>query len=172
VGYVRVVALVPSRIDTPHLILVPVSPELAEAIIDGDLSALTPADGWPHQGTLNGFGMALARGHAPGWLVTADGVAIGDCGIHGEPDDEGEVEIGFGLAATYRGIGYGTELVIAMSEWLLGQSAVTRVCAHAALDNWPSRRALERAGFGLQSVDPHYAKYTLDRGVSRGADRP
>jgi RimJ/RimL family protein N-acetyltransferase len=63
---------------------------------------------------------------------------------------------------------YGSELVIAMSEWLLGQSGVTRVSAHAALDKWPSRRALERAGFRLQSADPHHAKYTLDPGVSRG----
>jgi GNAT superfamily N-acetyltransferase len=168
VGYVRHVALLLSRIDAPRLILVPVSHELAEAIIDGDLSGLDPADGWPHRGTIDGLGMAVARGHAPGWLVTAEGVVIGDCGVHGEPDDAGEVEIGFGLAASHRGMGYGSELVIAMSEWLLGQREVTRVCAHAALENWPSRRALERAGFRLQSADAHYAKYTLDPGVSRG----
>ena len=167
-GYVRVVALLLSRIDTSRLVLVPASRELAQAIIEGDLSAVTPAEGWPHQGTLDGFGMALARGHAPGWLVTSDGLVIGDCGMHGEPDDAGEVEIGFGLAAPYRGLGYGTELVTAVSEWLLEQRGVARVCAHAALDNWPSRRALERAGFRLESTDPHHAKYTLDRDLSRG----
>lgn len=168
-GYVRIMALSPARIGTWRLVLVPVSSELAQAIIAGDLSAVRAADGWPHQGTLDGLRMALARGHAPGWLVTAGGVVIGDCGVHGEPDEQGEVEIGYGLAAPYRGIGYGTELVIAISEWLLEQSAVAQVCAHTAIDNWASRRALERAGFRLESADPHHARYALDRGLSRGA---
>jgi GNAT superfamily N-acetyltransferase len=166
-GYVRVVSLSPSRIEASRLVLVPVSSELAEAITAGDLSAVNPGEGWPHQGTLDGFRMALARGHAPGWLVTADGLTIGDCGVHGEPDEQGVVEIGFGLAAPYRGVGYGTELVIALSDWLLGQREVAQLCARAALDNWPSRRALERAGFRLESEDDQYARYLMDGGISR-----
>lgn len=157
-----VVALSPSRIDAPRLVLVPVSRELAQAITAGDLTAVNPAEGWPQQGTLDGFRMALGRGHAPGWLVTADGLVVGDCGVHGEPDERGEVEIGFGLAAPYRGRGYGTELVLALSRWLLDQSEVARVCARAALDNWPSRRALERTGFWLESAGDQYARYVLD----------
>ena len=161
-------ALSPSRIITARLVLVPVSRELAQAITAGDLSAVTPGEGWPHHDTLGGFGMALARGHAPGWLVTADGVTVGDCGVHGEPDEWGEVEVGFGLAAPYRGVGYGTELVSAVSEWLLEQSGVAQVCAQAALNNWPSRRALERAGFRLESADAHHARYVLARSVNPG----
>jgi RimJ/RimL family protein N-acetyltransferase len=160
------VALAPSRIDAPRLVLLPVSRELAEAITTGDLSAVHPGEGWPHQGTLDGFRMALTRGHAPGWLVTVDGLAIGDCGVHGEPDEQGVVEIGFGLAAPYRGVGYGTELVVALSEWLLEQPEVTQVCARAVLDNWPSRRALERAGFRLESTGEQHARYVLGGGVS------
>lgn len=160
-------ALSPSRIDSSRLVLVPVSRELAEAITAGDLSSVTPGEGWPHRDTLDGFRMALARAHAPGWLVTADGLAIGDCGVHGEPDEQGVVEIGFGLAAPYRGVGYGTELVIALSEWLLWQPEVAQVCARAALDNWPSRRALERAGYRLDSADDQHARYVLDGSLSR-----
>jgi RimJ/RimL family protein N-acetyltransferase len=161
-------ALIPSRIEASRLVLVPVSRELAQAITAGDLSAVNPAEGWPHQGTLDGFRMALARGHTPGWLVTADGLVIGDCGVHSEPDEHGVIEIGFGLAAPYRGVGYGTELVIAISQWLLEQPEVAQVCARAELDNWPSRRALERAGFRLESTGDQHARYVLDAGVSRG----
>jgi [ribosomal protein S5]-alanine N-acetyltransferase len=82
------------------------------------------------------------------WLVTLDGVVIGDCGTVGLVDAAGEIEIGYGLAAEHRAVGFGSELVVGLSDWLLTQSDVRRVVARGVLaDNTPSRRALERAGF-------------------------
>jgi len=147
------VALTPARIATPRLVLVPVSCELARAIVAGDLSSVAAGDGWPHADTLDGLRMALAHGLAPGWLVTLNGIVVGDCGTHGDPDESGDVELGFGLAAPYRGRGYGTELVIALSGWLLDQAGVRRVTARVDHDNTPSQRALERAEFLLAPVD-------------------
>ncbi len=128
----------------------------------GDLSAVCAADGWPHEGTVAGLRMAIRHGHQPGWLITLDGLVIGDCGVHRDPDEHGEVEIGFGLAAGYHGRGYGREFVAALSQWLLAQPEVTRVVARAELQNAPSRRVLELAGFRLASVDERYAGYVLD----------
>jgi RimJ/RimL family protein N-acetyltransferase len=119
-------------------------------------------DGWPHDDTVNGLQM-VARGHAPGWFVTLGGVVIGDCGTHGEADESGNVELGFGLAAPYRGQGYGTEVVTGLSRWLLDQAGVTRVFGRVAHDNAPSRRVLERAGFALESADEQHARYALRR---------
>ena len=153
--------LSPSRIETPRLVLVPVSRELAQAIIGGDVSAIEAGEGWPHDDTVDGLQMALAHGHTPGWFVTLGGTVIGDCGVHRDPDELGEVEIGFGLAAPYRGKGYGSELVTALSRWLLEQPGVELVCARTALENEPSRRALGRAGYALESSDERHAKYTL-----------
>jgi RimJ/RimL family protein N-acetyltransferase len=141
--------LVPVEIATARLILVPASRELAEAVVAGDLSVVAHADGWPHEDTLDGLGLAFDRS-APSlvWLVTLDGVVIGDCGTVGLVDAVGEVEIGYGLAADHRGFGFGSELVEGLSGWLLAQSAVRRVVARGVLaDNTPSRRALERSGF-------------------------
>jgi GNAT superfamily N-acetyltransferase len=158
------VALTPTKIDTPQLSLAPVSEELARAVVAGDLSAVNAAEGWPHEDTVDGLRMALDRGHAPGWFVMLDDVVIGDCGVHGDPDESGEVEIGYGLAAPYRGSGYGSEMVVGISEWLLLQPGVRRVVARTVLEgNIPSRRALERAGFALESADDRYAKYMLAR---------
>jgi RimJ/RimL family protein N-acetyltransferase len=95
---------------------------------------------------------------APLWLVELDGVVIGDCGTHGEPAD-GEVEIGYGLAAEHRGHGDGGEVVQALSQWLLAQPDVERVVAETDADNVPSRRALERAGF--RATGP--TRYVLER---------
>lgn len=108
--------------------------------------------------------MALAHGQAAGWFVTVDGVVIGDCGTHGAPDESGDIELGYGLAAPYRGRGYGTEVVIGLSRWLLGQDSVRRVVARrVAVDNTPSRRPLERTGFVLESADKQHTWYALAR---------
>ena len=155
--------LTPARIATARLVLAPVSEDVATAVVAGDVSTLTAGEGWPHADTLDGLRMALAHGHAPGWLVTLEGVVIGDCGTHGEPDETGDVELGYGLAGPYRGRGYGTEVVIGLSSWLLGQGDVRRVVASVAVENTPSRRALERAGFVLESADERSTWYALTR---------
>jgi RimJ/RimL family protein N-acetyltransferase len=153
--------LAPTVIATPSLVLEPLSVDGARAIVAGDVSGVRVGRGWPHADTADGLRIALTRGHAPGWLVTLDGVVIGDCGTHGDPDELGEVELGFGLAAPYRGRGYGTEVARALSHWLLAQPEVTRVLGRVELGNTPSRRALERAGFVLESAGALYAIYVL-----------
>jgi len=154
------VALTPTAIATPSLSLEPVSLEDARAVMAGDMSAISAGEGWPHDGTFDGLRHALDGGHAPGWFVVLDAIVIGDCGTHGDPDPEGEVELGFGLAAPYRGRGYGTEVARGLSDWLLAQPGVTRVIGRVEPDNTASRRALERVGFALDSSGPRYLRYT------------
>jgi RimJ/RimL family protein N-acetyltransferase len=149
-------------IETPQLRLAPVSTELAQAILSGDLSGLTAGRGWPHADTADGLRMALLRGHPPGWLILlpvrpnggayADDIVIGDCGTHGPAGPEGTIEIGYGLAARYRGQGFGTEAVKALTRWLLAQPAIRRVCARTHVGNMASRRVLEKAGFRQVSL--------------------
>jgi RimJ/RimL family protein N-acetyltransferase len=132
-------------IETERLRLVPVTDEQAAAILAGDLSVVRAGEGWPHADTLDGLRLA------PGWLVELDGAVIGDCGVHGEPEG-GTAEIGYGLAAPYRGRGYGSELVGAVSQWLLRQPGITRVVAETDPGNAASRRVLEKAGFHEAAV--------------------
>jgi RimJ/RimL family protein N-acetyltransferase len=148
------------------LVLVPVREDVAAAVVAGDTSAIGAGEGWPHEGTFRGLRMALRHGHAPGWFVTLGGVVIGDCGIHGEPDERGDIELGYGLARPYRGQGYGTEVAIGLSRWLLSQDAVRRVAGRAVLDDLPARRTLERAGFSFESAHGDYALYLLTEELS------
>jgi RimJ/RimL family protein N-acetyltransferase len=156
------------RLATLRLTLEPVTASTARAIVAGDLSSVTAADDWPHEGTANGLGMAIRLGHPPGWLVLRDGVVIGDCGIHGVADEAGCIEIGYGFAESYRGKGYGSEVVAAMTLWLLGVEEVTRVRAATLSDNWASRRVLEKAGYRLVRDDHDHAVY--ERESTRAAD--
>lgn len=140
-------------ITTPRLRLLPISADTARAIIAGDLAGLRPAEGWPHEDTVDGLSMAIKHGQPAGWMVTLDGEVIGDCGTHGPIDGDGTVEIGYGLAVPYRGRGYGSEVVAAITDWLAGQQGVHVVRASTLQDNAASRRVLEKAGFRLTGLD-------------------
>jgi RimJ/RimL family protein N-acetyltransferase len=143
------------------IVLQPVSAALAHALVAGDLTGVAAGEGWPHADTLDGLGMAVQHGHEAGWLVTLDGVVIGDCGTLGPPNAAGEVEIGYGLAEPFRGRGHGTELVAALARELLARPDVRRLTAKVLKDNLPSRRALERAGFSVDLTGDEYVWYGL-----------
>ena len=147
---------------TERLQLVPLTVATARAVLAGDFGCLDTAEGWPHEDTLDAVRTAVGPG-PPSlvWLVTLDGVVIGDCGTVGPLRADGEVEIGYGLAAEHRGRGYGTELVAALSGWLRTRPGVTRVVAEVEAGNAPSRRVLERAGFELERSENDRAWYAL-----------
>jgi RimJ/RimL family protein N-acetyltransferase len=155
--------LQPEAIFTKRLVLEPLDKAVAQAVMAEDVSALEHADGWPHDDTRDAIRMSTAMGASSlVWLVTLGGLVIGDCGTVGDLDDAANVEIGYGLAAEYRRLGYGNELVEALSRWLLDQPGVERLVAREVLaDNVPSRRALENAGFVLEREQGGLTWYAL-----------
>ena len=155
----------PATITTDRLVLSPLPADRARAVLIGDYSSLTRAEGWPHEDTLDAIRMAAApESGSLVWLVLSDGTVIGDCGTLGGLDDTGAIEIGYGLAAECRRRGYGNELVAALSRWLLSQPEVDRVVARQVLaDNVASRRALENAGFVLEREEHGLTWYALAR---------
>ncbi len=140
---------------------------VARLIAAGDVDDLAPAEGWPQPGTKNGVSHALEHGRPAGWLVRLDGRVIGDCGTKGPVDDCGGVEIGYGLARPCWGQGFGTEVVEAISDWLLAQPGVTAVRANTVPTNIASRRVLEKAGFVNVGGDEREILYERARGGSR-----
>jgi RimJ/RimL family protein N-acetyltransferase len=138
---------------TDRLVLVPQTRAAAQALLAGEDSGLALAEGDPHADTFDALRMFVEHGGPDdgGWFVTlaADGRVVGDCGTFGPPDDEGRVEIGYGLAASFRGQGIGTEAVRALVDWLVTEPGVRVVTASVEVGNEPSRRLLERLGFRL-----------------------
>ena len=162
------VGLVPvdrPQLATSRLVLEPVEHVQVEAFLAGDFSSVRRGDGWPRDRAEEGFppwDLSLKLGVEVTWLVTLDGLAIGDCFTHGGADDAGEIEIGYGLAAPYRGNGYGTELVAGLAGWLILHPEINRVVArNVAANNTPSRRALEGAGFLLDADDGVHVAYAF-----------
>jgi RimJ/RimL family protein N-acetyltransferase len=153
----------PTKIATQRLVLEPLDDEVAQAVLAGDFSAVTSAEGWPHDDTLDAMRMATAPGGGSLlWLVMLGDVVIGECGTVGGLNDQGAIEVGYGLAAEHRARGYGNELVSALSGWLLLQPEVEKVVARKVLaDNVASRRALENAGFVLEREERGLTWYAL-----------
>jgi RimJ/RimL family protein N-acetyltransferase len=150
-----------SRIVTERLVLEPLSQETARAVLEGTPDGLRRGRGWPHADTLDALGLVAEHG-SEAWLILEDGVVVGDAGTHGPPDENREVEIGYGLAEQARGRGLASEFVPALAQALLARPEVGRVVARAVLaDNLPSRRALERAGFRLEREQGGRTWYAL-----------
>lgn len=155
-------SIIGERLATARCELIPVTAALARRIQAGEYDGLRRGDGWPHADTTAGASHVLTPLPAKMWMISVDGRVIGDCGTHGPPDPAGQVEIGYGIAAPYRGLGFGTEAVSALSSWLVDQPGVGAVLARTSPENVASRRVLVSAGFRLASETPSGCTYVLD----------
>ena len=87
------------------------------------------------------------------WTIESkDGFHVGDLSFKGLNDD-GSVEIGYGINEMHQGQGYATEAVYAAVIWALQQPGVTRVDAETEPDNQTSQRVLEKCGFVPAGID-------------------
>ena len=149
------------RIDTARLVLEPLGLATATAVIDGDLSSLDAAEGWPHEDTFDAMATALQPGGGPGWLITLEGRVIGDCGAFSWPDRAGVVEIGYGLSASFRGHGWATEAIDALCTWLFSEAGAVRITVDVLTGNVASRMVLEKLGFTITGESGEEVSYEL-----------
>ena len=81
------------------------------------------------------------------WMIELkDGTHIGELCFKGL-SEEGNAEIGYGIAESHQGCGYATEAVSALVDWALNQPGVTYVTAKTEESNTASKRVLEKSGF-------------------------
>lgn len=76
-----------------------------------------------------------------------DNMLIGVCGYKGEPNEAGEVEIGYEIRITHRQRGLGTEVARALVAHAFSTGLVTTVVAHTLAEDNPSVKILEKIGF-------------------------
>lgn len=76
-----------------------------------------------------------------------DRVVVGSADFKDIPNENGEVEIGYGLGKEFEHNGYMTEAVKAMCGWALKQNGVTSVIAETDLEGLASQKILKRCGF-------------------------
>ena len=72
---------------------------------------------------------------------------VGDLCIYGEPNENGEIEIGYGIYKEFRNRGFMTEIVQGIIDWAKTQPKVKSITASTDKTNLASFRVLEKNGF-------------------------
>ena len=79
---------------------------------------------------------------------------LGVAALIGRPDEEGDVELAFGLLPEFRGRGYGRETIRALSNWALKQGA-RRVIVHLDAEDTHAAHTLSHSGFSDTGEPPY-----------------
>jgi len=83
------------------------------------------------------------------WTMVSrqDNIMVGDLCFKGDPGPKKEIEIGYGTYPAYRGKGYMSEALIAITDWALSRGDVKLVLAETKEENIASQQILRKAGF-------------------------
>lgn len=86
----------------------------------------------------------------------ADRRLLGTCGFKGAPDDEGSIEIGYEIEASYRLQGLATETAQGLIDFALQHEEVKKIIAHTLAQENPSVSILKKLGFQFVEalIDP------------------
>jgi ribosomal-protein-alanine N-acetyltransferase len=149
---------------TPRLTLRSLTMDEWAAVAEG--RSTNGIDDYPTEGDLVVAGLIVAGQWTAGeWgplqvCRRGDGLAIGGVGCKGEPDADGRVEIGYGIAESARGCGYATEAVLGLLGWLREQD-VREVIAECDEGNSASIAVLRGCGFVETSRDDGLVRWSL-----------
>jgi ribosomal-protein-alanine N-acetyltransferase len=169
------------RIHTSRLDLVAMTVELLQVELEAPerlgerLSVAVPAS-WPpgfwDRDAMRFFLKRMTEGGPAvvgwyGWyavLRAAEGrpaALVSTAGYFGPPSDDGTVEIGYSSAVEWRGQGFATEMVQALTARALATASVQRVVAEVHEDNAASLKVMERNGFHRVGPgrDPGHHRY-------------
>jgi RimJ/RimL family protein N-acetyltransferase len=159
-------------IHTSRLQLLPFSPEQQLALIEGPLQ-FEERSGLRAAAELHDF--FVSDDVSPAWLaqlrasLVADpwvhgfavihrenGEVIGSAAFKGPPDEDGLVEIAYGIVTSYQGRGYATEAAAGLLAFAFGSGQVHLVRARTLPEPNASTRVLAKCGFAFigDVVDP------------------
>jgi len=150
-------------LDTLRLTLLPSDPRHLLALIDTpdrfpELAGVPVAVGLfdvYHSGDVSPQWLAALRTSAGpdpwrhGFFVVhrADRCVIGSAAFKGPPDEDGMVEIAYGIAPGYQGQGYATEAATALLDYAFGTGLVRLARAHMLPEANASTHVLRKCGF-------------------------
>jgi RimJ/RimL family protein N-acetyltransferase len=150
---------VTADIVTDRLTLRLMTLDQARAIANGERRDAW-AEGYPIDDERDVARLLLASGHeqieAIGIRQIVDretGLVTGGIGFFGGPDDDGVINVGYGVAPEARNRGYAAEALAAVLDVVRADARITRVHADTTIDNVASVRVLEKAGFALTRLD-------------------
>ena len=106
------------------------------------------------------------------WLIVIadEPYGTGLAGFKGPPNDQGEVEIGYGIEPAYRNKGYMTEAVRALIGWAFQHPRCRSIVAPGTRrENIASNRVLEKVGMQVSGETDEALDWRLDKDGSSWA---
>ena len=101
------------------------------------------------------------------WLIVKkdSNEIIGRIGFKNIPDENSEIEIGYGTRIEYRSNGYMTEALESLTDWGFKQTIlpIQTIVAKTKRDNIPSQRVLFKTGFKFKSEKDGLLCWKLDK---------
>jgi RimJ/RimL family protein N-acetyltransferase len=94
-------------------------------------------------------------------ISSKDKMMVGDVCFKGEPNADGEIEIGYGTYDEFQGKGFMTEIVGGMIEWARNQFLVRAVKASTEKANVASFKLLQKNGFTYVGQDDTFFHWKL-----------
>ncbi len=95
-------------------------------------------------------------------ILKSENRMIGDLLIVDEPNENGEIEIGYGTYDEFQGRGYMTEIVGGIIGWTKAQVNVKGILASTAKTNTASYKVLEKNNFIKIGADEDSLHWKLD----------
>lgn len=147
-------------IETKRLLIVPINFQFVSKILNDDITVymefdIKPVDDWPNieikeimpiikeklssQSAPDGFGAWL-------FIDKLENSIIGDGGFKGAPDDNGAIDIGYGIIERKRRQGFAYEAATALIKWGFSNSNVKVITADCLRDNTASLNLLRKMG--------------------------
>jgi [ribosomal protein S5]-alanine N-acetyltransferase len=102
------------------------------------------------------------------WVIILknSNTAVGLIGFKGIPDQNGEVEVGYGVNQKFRKLGLATEALNLLKDWAFTDSKCTAITARNVLNkNIASQRVLGKTGLKLVLKDRQVSNWILRKGV-------
>ncbi len=159
-------------LQTLHLELIPYTPEQLLSLID-DVPEFEKKTGFIAAKGLRDF--IISDEVSPAWIQRLRASSgpdpwtygfavvdresrsvVGNAGFKGPPDQQGMVEIAYGIVPDYEGRGYATEAAALLVRFASGNSEVRLIRAHTLPTTNASTRVLTKCGFDKvgEVVDP------------------
>lgn len=173
------------EIVTPRLRLVPATKERLEACLlphdqfghacGWHVPRDWPAKHWDESAVKWLLGRVASDPDATAWgarfvlLPAGDrSTLIGTVGVYGPPDDQGVVEIGYGIVESLHRRGYGSEAAAGLIGWVWQDARVKAIIAHTLPGDPASSGVLRRNGFTAAGIinrppDGDIERYELKR---------
>lgn len=174
-----------ANVFTDRLILIPVTYKIIKELVKGNIEeveelGIKTNGKWPRQDTMDiltfvnkAFEKCEEATGFEFWMIVIkeNKFVIGDIGFKGIPDEDGEVEIGYGLIEEEQGKGYGFEALKTMIAWAFSQETVNSVKAECLIDNAPSIRILEKSGMKEIKRDNELIYWKTSKGTVKSSQK-